>query len=77
LADSLELDISGFGSFQGADLASQTAQIGISGAGNATVWAKTSLNVQISGTGSVNYYGSPQVSREVSGLGSVNSQGNK
>jgi len=56
---------------QRRDLASQTAGITISGAGNATVWAKTSLNVTISGTGSVRYYGSPNVSREVSGLGSV------
>ena len=71
------MDISGFGSFHGADLATQTAAITISGAGNATVWAKTSLNVEISGTGSVSYYGAPQVSREVSGLGSVNSLGNK
>ena len=76
-ADNLNLDISGFGGFHGADLASQAAAITISGAGTASVWAKTSLNVEISGTGSVNYYGSPQVSREVSGLGSVNSLGYK
>ncbi len=75
--DSLAVDISGLGGFQGADLACQTAGFTISGAGNATVWAKTSLSVQISGTGSVNYFGSPQVSRSVSGLGSVTSQGIK
>jgi len=76
-AQALNMNISGLGSFHGADLASQSASITISGAGSATVWAKNTLNVEISGTGSVNYYGNPQVTREVSGLGSVISQGNK
>jgi hypothetical protein len=75
--DTLSTDTSGFGSFRGDNLASQNAEVTISGAGNATVWAKSSLNVDISGTGSVKYYGSPSVQRNISGLGSVSSLGNK
>ncbi len=75
--DSLTTNISGFGSFHGDDLSSQTARITISGAGSATVWVKNNLNAEISGTGSVRYYGSPSIQKSVSGLGSVTSLGNK
>ena len=73
----LNADISGLGSFEGQDLAAQTAQVDISGAGSATLWVKEQLTVDISGVGSVNYYGSPQVQKDVSGLGSVNPLGAK
>ena len=73
----LTADISGLGSFEGKDLAAQTAQVGISGTGSATVWVLDQLNAHISGLGSVNYYGSPQVLRDVSGLGSVNGLGSR
>jgi hypothetical protein len=75
--DNLTTNISGFGSFHGDDLSSQTARITISGAGSATVWVKNNLNAEISGTGSVRYYGSPSIQKSVSGLGSVTSLGNK
>jgi hypothetical protein len=75
--DNLAMNISGFGGFQGGDLASQAASIDISGAGNATTWVKNSMSVEISGAGSVSYYGSPRIQKNISGLGNVNSLGNK
>jgi len=76
-AGSLDLGISGFGSFNGSQLAAQRADVDISGAGSATLWVKDQLSANISGVGSVNYYGSPKVSRNISGLGGVNRLGDK
>ncbi|HEX9388816.1 MAG TPA: DUF2807 domain-containing protein [Anaerolineales bacterium] len=76
-ADDLNLTISGFGDFKGADLHSQDARVDISGAGSATVWVDNDLNAQISGAGSISYYGSASVTKQVSGVGGVNHIGNK
>ena len=72
-----DVNISGFGSFEGEDLQSQTASINISGAGSATIWVEDELDANISGAGSINYYGSASVTKNVSGVGSVNREGNK
>lgn len=76
-ANRLTLDISGVGSFKGADLSTKSARVAISGAGNATVWVANELTANIDGVGSVNYYGSPQVHESVDGLGSVHKLGDK
>jgi hypothetical protein len=76
-AGSIDLGISGFGSFRGGELAAQGANMDISGAGSATLWLKNELTANISGVGSVNYYGSPTVSQNVSGVGGVNRLGDK
>jgi hypothetical protein len=70
------VNISGTGTYHAPDLESQNATIIISGAGGATVWAKSSLTVTISGAGSVNYYDNPTIVKTVSGIGSLVSQGN-
>ena len=57
-ADDLDVNISGFGDFKGADLHDKSANVNISGAGSATVWVDDKLDAEISGAGSVNYYGS-------------------
>ncbi len=69
--------LSGVGSYDGADLQSQTAKIVMSGAGSAEVWVSDALDIEVSGVGSVSYYGSPSVTQNISGLGSVNSKGEK
>lgn len=71
-ADQLTMDMSGVGSFNGADLTTLTANVQLSGVGSATVRVKDDLTAQVSGLGSVRYYGSPKVHQQVSGLGSVN-----
>ena len=76
-ADDLDLNISGFGDFKGADLHSKDARVNISGAGSATVWVDDDLTAQISGAGSISYYGSASVTKQISGVGGVNHLGNK
>ena len=76
-AENLQVRISGFGNFNGADLESQKVDVAISGAGSATVWAESELGARISGAGSVTYYGKPSVSKSISGVGSVTSAGEK
>lgn len=77
VAKSLQLSISGLGNFNGDDLQSQSANVHISGAGSARVWAEETLDASISGAGSVDYYGSPSVSEHISGVGSVRKAGDK
>jgi hypothetical protein len=76
-AADVKVNISGFGSFHGSDLRSDTASASISGAGSATLWVTKQLEAVISGLGSVNYYGQPNVNQQVGGIGSVRSLGNK
>lgn len=76
-AESLNLHISGLGNFNGGNLQSEDADVAISGAGSATVWAERKLSARISGAGSIDYFGSPNVSENISGVGSVHKIGNK
>jgi hypothetical protein len=69
--------LTGVGRYQAFGLESQQANITISGAGDAEVWANETLDVTISGVGNVRYYGSPKVSRDVGGLGRIQSMGDK
>ncbi len=71
------ITLSGLGNYSAGDLDSQQATISLTGAGSATVWARTNLNVKISGAGSVSYYGSPTITKDISGLGVINSMGTK
>ena len=71
------ISISGAGSYEAADLRTETARVRVSGAGTAVLWVTEALDVDISGLGSVRYYGDPVVSRNVSGLGSVESLGSR
>lgn len=74
-AGDINLRISGFGSFDGKDLEALTAEVHITGAGDATVRVKDELTATISGAGSINYYGSPRVDQNISGAGSVRQAG--
>lgn len=70
--DSLELRLSGVGSFDGTDLLTLIADVRLSGVGSATVNVQDDLSARVSGLGSVRYLGNPKVHEQVSGLGSVN-----
>lgn len=67
--------ISGAGSYRGADLESQKANVINSGTGNTTIWATEELEARVSGVGNVTYYGSPKVKYKVSGVGKISSIG--
>ncbi len=75
--NSLDATLSGVGNFACGDLQAQTADVRVTGAGGATVWASDNLSVNITGAGSVSYYGSPKISKTITGVGVVNTLGSK
>jgi hypothetical protein len=76
-ARSQEVDLSGAGDYEAADLESEEAVVELSGVGSATVWVTGRLDASLSGVGNLGYWGSPDVDRAVSGAGSINSLGEK
>lgn len=74
---SQSITLSGAGNYDGDDLASQTAEVTISGLGRVVIWVTDRMNVTISGTGNVDYYGSPEIEQRISGIGHINHQGDK
>jgi hypothetical protein len=66
-----EIDLSGAGSYDGGQLASDEASVDVSGAGKAVVNARKSLSVDISGAGKVEYFGDPALKQTISGIGKV------
>ena len=78
LVDAQTVAISGTGQYRAGDLESGAAQVTISGAGDAVVWAHDDLSVLISGTGTLSYWGQPTLSRrDITGAGDVNPMGVK
>lgn len=71
VTESQKIQVSGSGDVHGFGLASNRAEVDISGSGNANVSVKDYLKVKISGSGNVNYYGSPTLDLDVSGSGKV------
>jgi hypothetical protein len=70
-ADKSTLKISGAGDIDASDLKAKAAEVRVSGAGTAKVWALDSLNARVSGAGDIKYRGSPKIEQKVSGAGSV------
>jgi hypothetical protein len=75
--DTLQVNVSGAGGFDGAELSSKDANIELTGIGGATVWVTDSLDALVSGVGSIQYYGNPSITKQVSGIGNVKSRGDK
>ena len=71
MVDELLATMAGASKLDAEDLQVKTAQLSISGAGKAEVWASDSLKVSISGAGKVTYRGNPTVEKDISGAGSV------
>ena len=65
------VDLSGAGSYQAAELVSDSAVLRVSGAGKAMVNVATKLKVEVSGAGKVEYVGDPKVEQEVSGVAKI------
>ena len=66
-----QFKLSGAGGIDAAGLRSSFAEVQVSGAGQATVWAAYDLKARVSGAGGVRYKGSPTVEQKVSGAGRV------
>jgi len=69
--NTLDISISGSGRVHAQDLQATSANITISGAGNADVTVSDYLDVRISGSGRVTYEGMPRVAQSISGAGRV------
>ena len=65
------VNLEGAGTYKAIDLRSQDANVSLSGAGSARVWAETHLVADLSGAGSIKYKGEPTVEKSSSGLGSI------
>jgi len=76
-AVSQTVEINGGGNYDAGDLETEATAISLLGAGNAEVWATTTLDVKLLGVGRVSYWGSPIVSQDVKGLSAVESLGEK
>jgi len=70
-ATNFEIDLSGASELEAKQLKTDHTTIDISGAGNATVFAKKTLNVTVSGAGSIKYKGNPTIKKDISGAGSI------
>jgi len=75
--DQLSLSVSGKGKIAAEQLRTASADVSISGVGNAALWAVHDLRVRISGAGHVTYWGQPRLSKSISGFGTVDAKGDK
>lgn len=70
-ANTVDIRITGAGSFRGLALDAQDVHISIGGAGKASVKAAATLDVQIGGAGSVEYLGTPALTQKIGGIGKI------
>ena len=71
-ADSLEIDIPGSGAAYLDSLSAREAQADVSGSGEVSLKATSSLKASISGSGEISYVGHPRhLSKDVSGNGTI------
>ncbi len=70
-ADELEFRISGSGDLHAFDMPCRTADLNISGSGDAEVRVSDQLDVRISGSGDVFYKGNPTLNVQITGSGQV------
>jgi hypothetical protein len=65
------LKLSGAGSYMASELESNVASAHVSGAGDATILVRDTLDAKVSGTGSIRYHGGATVRQRVTGVGSI------
>ena len=70
-AENQHVTMSGTGTFDGRNLTGRTAQVDLSGTGDALVNVTETLKARAGGTATVRYLGDPQVDRQTSGLGKI------
>jgi hypothetical protein len=69
--DELIASITGAGDLRAESLQTKTAQISVTGAGDARIAVSDNLKVSITGAGKVEYIGDPHIQREITGAGSI------
>ncbi len=75
--DELNVRISGRGVYLGENLASQTASLAVSGAGEVRIWTTKELTAHVSGVATIDFWGGAKVTRSNSGLTTWNDRGDK
>jgi hypothetical protein len=65
------VDLGGAGSYIADQLKSQAANVSLSGAGSARVWAEVELNAHVTGAGSIKYKGNPHITQSSTDLGNI------
>jgi hypothetical protein len=70
-ADKQDIEMSGSGRYEAAELSSQEVTVEISGSGEVAVSVSRALKVDISGSGRVTYSGDPSVDQDISGSGKL------
>lgn len=74
--DELVANLTGASNLHAESLQTKTAQISVTGAGNAHIAVSDSLKVSITGAGKVEYIGNPpHLEREITGAGSIRPRG--
>ena len=66
-----KVDLSGAGSYEAVELKSQEADVVLSGAGSAKIWAERVLKATVTGAGSIKYKGTPEVNKINTGIGDI------
>lgn len=66
-----KVNLSGAGGYKAEELQSQDAEVLLSGAGSATIWAEKTLKATVTGAGSIKYKGDPTVDEKNTGIGSI------
>lgn len=72
---SFTFTLRGSGNLSATRLATGTAQVKLSGSGNASIKCANALTVQLTGSGNVTYEGNPDLVKNVSGSGEVQRKG--
>jgi len=65
------LRIAGAGEYRAGDLAADSVDVELEGAGSVQVMARERLTVHMAGAGSVRYRGEPKLSTRIDGSGTV------
>ncbi len=69
--DELIASITGAGDLRAESLQTKTAQVSVTGAGDARIAVSDNLKVSITGAGKIEYTGDPHIQREITGAGSI------
>jgi hypothetical protein len=69
--DELIANITGAGDLRAESLQTKTAQVSVTGAGDARMAVSDNLKVSITGAGKVEYIGDPHIQRKITGAGSI------
>ena len=69
--DELIANLTGASDLRAESLQTKTAQVSVTGAGDARIAVSDNLKVSITGAGKVEYVGDPHIQREITGAGSI------